>query len=35
MFDNHAKAVMDILQILFEMLGLIPPPKGQFSLRDI
>ena len=25
MFDNHAKAVMDILQILFEMLGLILP----------
>ena len=33
MFDNHAKAVMDILQILFEMLGLIPPPGSIFIKR--
>ena len=33
MFDNHAKAVMDILQILFEMLGLILPPGSIFIKR--
>ena len=35
MFDNHAKAVMDILQILFEMLGLIPSPGSVFIKNNL